>query len=266
MAEKKAKHKKGSRRWAFPLGLLIAVLALVGAVTIVVAGVAAVKEAVEKSRNFDEYNTLLTPVVMNDPDAFDDITKADPAQLIDISIWSILKSDLSPDRYTYGESGMLIPEADVTAEFEKLFGTEIQPTHATVEGYGYEFAYDATKQMYTIPLTGVVPTYTPQVVDIEKRNNTIILTVGYLGGDQWAQDAEGNMVAPEPDKYMRVTLREKDGAQYISALQNTAATEIATTAQSEQPVETTAAPDTTAASAAPVEAESAEDGSTEAAA
>ena len=115
MANKTKKHKKGARRWAFPLGLLIAVLALVGAVTVIAAGVGAAKNAVQKSRNFDEYNKMLTPVVMNDPDAFDDITNANPEQLIDIAIWSILKSDLAPDRYEYGESGMIIPEADVTA-------------------------------------------------------------------------------------------------------------------------------------------------------
>lgn len=254
MRKTNAKHKKGSRRWAFPLGLLIAVLALVGAVTVIVAGVSAAKQAVEKSRNFDEYNTLLTPVVMNDPDAFDDITKANPSQLIDISIWSILKSDLAPDKYEYGDGGMIIPEADVTAEFERLFGTEIRPTHTSIEGYGYEFTYDATKQTYTIPLTGVVPTYTPRVVDRQKSSNAIVLTVGYVGGDQWAQDKEGNLVAPEPDKYMKVTLREKDGAYYISALQNTAAPETATTAAQErastEPTENTSAADAESSAAA----------------
>ncbi len=254
MAKTTKKHKRGARRWAFPLGLLIAVLAVVGAVTVVVAGVRVTKDAIDSSRNFDEYNTLLTPVVMNDPDEFDDITKANPSQLIDISIWSILKSNLSPDQYEYGETGMIIPEADVTAEFQKLFGTEVQPTHGTVSGYGYEFTYDATKQTYSIPLTGVVPTYTPKVVEVDKSGSTIVLTVGYLGGDQWAQDAEGNMVAPEPDKYMKVTLRERDGAYYISALQSTLPPETATTAATSAPEETetqtetqTAAADTTAA-------------------
>lgn len=254
MAKTTKKHKRGARRWAFPLGLLIAVLAVVGAVTVVVAGVRVTKDAIDSSRNFDEYNTLLTPVVMNDPDEFDDITKANPSQLIDISIWSILKSNLSPDQYEYGETGMIIPEADVTAEFQKLFGTEVQPAHGTVSGYGYEFTYDATKQTYSIPLTGVVPTYTPKVVEVDKSGSTIVLTVGYLGGDQWAQDAEGNMVAPEPDKYMKVTLRERDGAYYISALQSTLPPETATTAATSAPEETeiqtetqTAAADTTAA-------------------
>ena len=98
-----------------------------------------------------------------------------------------------------------------------------------------------------------MPTYTPKVVDVDKSGNTIVLTVGYLGGDQWAQDAEGNMVAPEPDKYMKVTLRERDGAYYISALQSTLPPETATTAATSAPAETetqtetqTAPADTTA--------------------
>lgn len=45
------------------------------------------------------------------------------------------------------------------------------------------------------------------------------------------------MVAPEPDKYVKVTLREKDGNYYISAMQATASPEVATTT----PVSTTAA-------------------------
>ena len=248
MVKTNTKHKKGARRWAFPLGLAIAVLAVIGAVTVIVAGVTAIRQAVENSRNYDEYNTLLTPVVMNDPDAFDDLTQADPEQLIDISIWSILRSDLSPDQYTYDDNGMVIPEADVTAEFRRLFGTEVEPQHATVEGYGYTFAYDATKQTYSIPLTGVVPTYTPRVVNAEERGDTIILTVGYIGGDQWAQDDEGNMVAPEPDKYMRVTLRVREDGYYISALQNTSPPETATTAAAPQ---TTAAETTTAVTTVP---------------
>lgn len=90
------------------------------------------------------------------------------------------------------------------------------------------------------------------MVDVDKSGNTIVLTVGYLGGDQWAQDAEGNMVAPEPDKYMKVTLRERDGAYYISALQSTLPPETAPTAATSAPAETETqtetqtAPDTTA--------------------
>lgn len=162
-------NKKRKNRWAFPLGLVITVFAVIGLVCVILAGVNATKKAVTKSKNIDEYNTMLTPVVMNDPDPFDDITKANKNQLIDISVWSILKSNLSPDKYEYGEDGMIIPEEDVTAEFHKLFGTDTEPEHATVNGYGYTFTYDSAKHTYSIPLTGIVPTYTPDVIKVQKK-------------------------------------------------------------------------------------------------
>lgn len=213
--------KRRTKRWAFPLGLLIALLSVIGAVTIIVSGVRTVGTLIDRSRNYEEYNVMLTPVVQNDPDTFDDISQANPAQLIDISIWAILKSDLNPDQYAYSDAGMLIPEADVTAKFHELFGTEAQPQHVSTEGYGYEFTYDAAQRQYTIPLTGIVPIYTPRVTDVQKKSSTLVLTVGYLAGDQWAQNENGDMVAPQPDKYMKVTLRRGADGYYISAIQAT---------------------------------------------
>ncbi len=225
----KKKSKKRAHPWAFWLGLLIAVLTVIGLVTVVLLGIGAVKTVSAKVKNIDEYNKMLIPVVMNDPDMFDDVSKADMGQLLDISIWSILRSNLSPDKYSYVENNMIIPEADVTAEYTKLFGTEVPPVHATVSGYGYEFVYNSAEKTYSIPLTGIEPTYTPRVTDVEKKSNTIVLTVAYLAADGWKQDAQGNMVAPEPDKFVKVTLRESGGNYYISAMQMTSTPETATT-------------------------------------
>ena len=248
------KKKKRAHPWAFPLGLLIAALSVTGIVTILVAGVNGINSVKARLKNIDEYNTMLTPVVMNDPSMFDDLSNADMSQLIDISVWSILKSDLAPDTYEYTESGMVIPEADVAAAYTKLFGTEISPVHMTVSGYGYEFTYDSAKQCYIIPLTGIEPTYTPDVVDVDKKKNTVVLTVGYLPSGGWAQDSDGKMVAPEPDKYVKVTLREKDGSYYISAMQASSSPETASTtpASTTAPAETTTE-QTTAPEAQPVE-------------
>ena len=55
------------------------------------------------------------------------------------------------------------------------------------------------------------------------------------GSTQEAADTEntpvteenGEMVAPSPDKYLKITLRETDGNLFISAIQNTSAPEVA---------------------------------------
>ena len=121
-------------------------------------------------------------------------------------------------------------------ELTELFGTEITPVHATIDGYGLEFPYDAKTEMYTVPLTGITPIYTPDVINKTTLPNSIVLTVACLAGDGWEQGENGEMKAPVPDKYLKITLREKDGAYYISAIQNTSTPEIATT---EEKIETT---------------------------
>lgn len=215
---------------AFPVGMLVVLLAAVGLVTLVVGAVKGIDTAVERRNSYSEYNRLLTPVVLIDPDPFDDITGADMSQLIEISVWSLLKSDISPDKYAGSDSGLAIPKADVEAEFVKLFGTQITPVHASVEGYGYEFAYDEEKGVYTVPLTGIVPLYTPMVVDKSTSSGSVTLTVACLAGEAWEQGEDGKMIEPAPDKYLKITLRETEGGVYISSIQNTSSPEVATTA------------------------------------
>ncbi len=217
------------QKWAFPVGLIVVLLAAIGFATVVVAGVKGIDTAIDKSRHYEEYEKFLTPVVLIDPDSFDDITKADMSQLMEISIWSLLKNDVAPDSFESNDSGLSIPKSAVEEEFVELFGTEVTPVHGTIEGYGIDFAYDNTSETYTVPLTGVTPIYTPDVVDISKTTDTVVLTVACLSGNAWEQGENGEMVAPTPDKYIRITLRENEENLFISAIQNTTAPETATT-------------------------------------
>lgn len=232
MTGEQVKKHKGTHKAAFPIGLAVTVLALIGLACVIVLISTGIKNLAAKNKDYSQYNKLLTPVVLIDPSGFDDITKADMSELIEMSVWAILKSDIAPDTYDIGEGGIIIPEADVTEQFKKLFGTEVTPVHATVEGYEYEFAYDADAKTYTIPITGVVPVYTPKVIEKKESADKIILTVALIAGEAWQQGADGAMVEPDPDKYIRVTLRVKDGVQFISAIQATTTPETATTLSS----------------------------------
>lgn len=246
MAQVKTERRERRRRkhpWAFPLGLIMVLLAVVGLATVIFLCVQGVRDLSKSGQRaeYEEYQAFLTPIVMFDPDAFDDLTQANPSQLIDCSIWSLLTGDLEPDEYQSDAGTLIIPQADVEKEFAVLFGTDVKPVHQTVDGYGYQFAYDSAAGTYTIPLTGVEPIYTPQVVDASKQGNTRVVTVAYIASNQWAQDENGNMVPTMADKYMRATLRDNgSGGYYLSALQPTDAPEAVLT----QAAGTTAAPET----------------------
>ncbi|HZJ78463.1 MAG TPA: hypothetical protein VFD52_06685 [Clostridia bacterium] len=226
---KPAKHRR-AHRWAFPLGLLIIALAIVGAVRAVTWGVDKIGQLTDDSAAKTEYESFLTPVVMNDPDAFDDISKANMAQLIDITVWSLLNSgDSSPNEYELYEgeaTGLLVPKGDIESEFERLFGKDIKPDHSKSSGSSYDFVYNFSLESYIIPLTGVVPAYTPKVYKIDTKGSSVILTVGYLSSNDWAQDQQGNFIEPDPGKYMKITLRKSADTYYLSAIQATDASDI----------------------------------------
>ncbi|MGN1418359.1 MAG: hypothetical protein ACI4W6_03440, partial [Acutalibacteraceae bacterium] len=67
---------------------------------------------------------------------------------------------------------------------------------------------------------GITPIYTPKVMEANEKGNSITLTVGYLAGEDWTQDSEGNMVEPEPAKYVKITLHKTDkNSYYVASIQ-----------------------------------------------
>lgn len=242
MADLEQKTTRTRRRrphpWAFPLGLAVIALAIIGAITLISAGVNGVRELTDDSELRQLYEKKIEPVVMNDMDPFDDIAKADMAQLLDAAIWSLLKDNINPDEYEWhdGEvSGILVPREDVEIQFGKLFGNVIVPIHQTIRFSALDFVYDEATGNYIVPLTGVEPVFIPKVYNIEKKADSVILTVGYISGIVWNLDKDSGvfraLYEPEPDKFMRITLRGEDDNVYISSIRATDAMEIAVATQ-----------------------------------
>ena len=174
-----------------------------------------------REQQLEQYRVMLRPVVMNDPSAFDDVTLAKSDELLSIAIWNILLQNPDPDRYDFVEGQMLLPKTEVEESCRALFGADVAIRHATVDGGGVSFGYSEKKGCYIIPITGVNPIYTPQIDDIEISGDRIVLTVGYLSGEDFTQNEKGELIAPEPAKQMRVTLRRgADERFFISALQD----------------------------------------------
>lgn len=246
--EKKKKKKKN--RFAFPLGLLVTVFALIGVVFTVSYAFSAVRDLLNNTERKAEYGDFLVPLVCNDPDPFDDISKADMAQLIDCAIWANIENDPEPSRFLYSETefGYIMPEADVESSFAVLFGSEVKPLHQSIETGAYEFRYSPELKSYIIPSTGIDPVYVPRVTDIDRTGDSVVLTVDYLRKGDPQQDNRGNPIEPQASKVMVVKLRSGGGdTYYISALQtvkksDTSAFSEITTAQATTEVLTTAAP------------------------
>ncbi|MBQ8028391.1 MAG: hypothetical protein IJ262_03165 [Clostridia bacterium] len=215
--------KRSSKVLNYIVGTAVILFVIIGLVSTVsfFAGKISDKRAETRNAEISEYENFIAPVIMNDPDSFDDVSKANQSQLVSIAIWSILQENAEPDKYEYSDDGMLLPEKEVEAEFTKLFGSETKISHETVDGGGIEFKYSEKKNCYIIPITGITPIYTPRIEEIDEKGDSLIITVGYLASADWVQDSKGNMVAPEPSKFMKLTLRKgAEGNYYVSAIQS----------------------------------------------
>lgn len=223
---KEERAKKYPDKLPFLLGLIVLIFAVIGIVLTIWNSVRYIGETTDTGTKYAQYNNFLTPVAAVDPDTFDDITAASTEDLLNAAIWSILNMETTPDTYSYSAGYMLIPSADVGKAYVSLFGPETlnSLTHSTVQGYNCTFEYDKTADVYKIPVTTIMPVYTPQVTEVKKSGTALVVILNYLPAESWAQDNEGNMVTPEPDKVMKITLRELQGSYYISAIQTISST------------------------------------------
>ena len=237
-AQPKKKRSVGS----IIVGILVILLACYGVFQLVQMGITWYKghNAEKETADTAAYYEYLIPAAAIDIDPFEDITAADMSELVEMAVWAVLNSGLDATQYQYDADELLLPEAQVAAAFVRFFGTERTIAHATVEGYGYQFTYDAAGHVYRIPLTTISPLYTPVITETETKGDSTVLTVGYLNAGLYAMDPiTGELTAPDPDKFVKVTLRAASTGTYISAVRSLGVPEVAATL----PVYTTAAPD-----------------------
>lgn len=253
---KKNKRNGKKNPLAMPVGIIASILAVIGLITVIRFSVDTVGNFTDKTADKQKYEEMLTPVVMFDPDPFDDLTQADVSQLLNSAVWALLMSEEGADKYPYSEGetfGIVVPQADIEQYFVSLFGTEIDiaSLHSSIDMSEYEITYDAALKSYILPITGVESAYTPKVYEIEKQGSSLVLSVGYIANTAWVQIEDGEYTAPNPDKYMKITLRERDGGMYVSSIQAVDGQEVIGTTEStrapETEEETTLPPETQAA-------------------
>lgn len=246
---KKAKTHKRRRGSSFVIGTLLLLFAAFGIFKAGQLGVDKLQSLLNGSARFTEYENFLEPFVVIDPAPFDDVSGADPTDLLDASISALIFNSDKMNTYEVFEgeiTGLLVPQTDVEAYFVQLFGTEIAMVHQSVADSFYNVVYNSEKKAYIIPITSVDPLYTPKVYNAEKTGSSVTLTVGYIIGSEWAQLERGKYTAPDPAKFMKITLREDGNSYHIGSLRNSEAADTVdpakTTAPSTTQAVTTASP------------------------
>ena len=211
------------RRGRQALGLVIAVLVLIGTLTVLHAGVNAVAKLFDDTAQKQEYEDKLEGLVLFDPVPFEGIENIDDLTLREAAVWgcvySIQETQGGFDGYNTDPDTeqLLIPSVDVDAYLAKLVGPSFRMTHKTFEMEDMTIEFDETTQCYKIPVTGSVGSYRATVTKLFKKDGKLHVTVGYIP-TQSVDDSILNASSDTPTKYMDYLFTRQSGSWYLTGL------------------------------------------------
>ena len=211
------------RRWRQTLGLLIAVLVLIGFITVLRAGVGFVANLFDDTAQKQEYENKLEGLVLFDPMPFDGIENIDDLTLREAAVWgcvyNIQETQGGFDNYNTDPDTeqLLLPSVEVDAYLAKLLGPGFKLSHHSFEMEDMSVVFDDTTQCYKIPITGSVGYYRATVVKLFKRSGRLHVTVGYIPTTS-ADDSIINQSSDTPTKYMDYLFERQSGSWYLTGL------------------------------------------------
>ena len=103
-------------------------------------------------------------------------------------------------------------------KINKLFSKDIMIKNETVQEEKYSIVFDEETEMYIIKTIGLTPEYTPQLESAETKRNETVLTVGCHKSEKYKQDSSGNIVIPEAEKRLIITLSKDESGYHISEI------------------------------------------------
>ena len=219
--EEHARHHRRRARQA--LGVVIALLVIIGMVTVVRAGISVVTNLFDDTRQKEEYEDKLEDLVMFDPLPFDGIENIDDLTLREAAVWgcvySIQDTQGGFDNYNTDPDTeqLLLPSVDVDAYLAKLVGPSFKMTHKTFEMEDMTVEFDEASQCYKIPVTGTVGSYRAVVTKLFKKGGQLHVTVGYIP-TQSSDDTILSTASDVPTKYMDYLFTRQSGSWYLTGL------------------------------------------------
>lgn len=245
MAITKEEHARNQRRRARQmLGLLVAVLAIVGAVSLVRMGAVAVGQLFDDTADRAEYQSKVSGLAMFDPLPFSGgIENCDDLTLREAAVWgtiySILDTETGLANYELDPETeqVLLPAVEVDAYLARIVGPDFKLNHQSFVMEDMEVTFDETSQCYLIPITGGVGFYDATVTKLFKKNGQLHVTVGYIPTYNTSDLMVNSTTVPT--KYMDYIFERSGGSWYLTGVE-----------ESETKPEVTPAPTEAAAPAA----------------
>ena len=158
------------------LGIIFAVLACVGLVTVITKSVSLISGFSSGDSKKSGFEPVVYPVVIIDSPA-----ELSSEQVITAAIWSMIMSDDAISNYEQTFDVVKIPAVDVESYAVKLFGENLPAlNHTTVGPAESRFYYNEETKSYNVPIAPVTYTYSPEIKGATKDGSTYTIVVDYI--------------------------------------------------------------------------------------
>lgn len=195
------------------LGASVLAFAVVGVITVISLVVGLIAQIFDDSDQRAKFEQFISPVVMVDPVAFDNISKADEHVLLMSSMWNLLTNVSDATSYPEDEYGMMIiPSSDLDVSAASLFGSEASLSHQTFGNSSINFEFNEESSSYIVPPMGYSMQYQPRVDKIKRKGKTYTLTVSYIST---TTNIGASNEEAEADKTMYYVLTKTGRDKYI---------------------------------------------------
>ena len=155
---------------------------------------------------------LILPLTACDIPTFEDAEDLNSDVTIATACWDIILSPSSA--YNVENGNYIISYLEIESRINKLFGSGLSYTHATVGDQELLFKYDEETGMYTIPAAPRAIAYYPTIDSFEVIENGYTLTVSYhVPVSEWIS------ITPSPDKTMIYTVKGNGLSYTISSVE-----------------------------------------------
>ncbi len=232
--EKRARYgKNGKRRGRFafaaPLGFIMSILAVIGAVTVVSAGVQAVRNLTDDTALREEAYYFLQPLTTYNPTPeFSDVNEEDLDELLQAAVWRIINTERirmlreKDDNTAYeldGNGRLIVAVKEVEDAYHYLFGNDAVLHNRSLEDDDLE--YSEKNACYYVPFNFTNSLYQPVIDTIRRNGGDYAVKVAYVSVNDLKVDEHGENIDPTPDmaSFSQVyVLRRTDGHFIVTAV------------------------------------------------
>ena len=173
-----AEEPKNSRKMLI-FGGIVLIFAVIGVIATVLFLSRTAVQLAGNNREKDTYEWLITPVVLQDPPTFESPDKLIDSTIITAGVWRLIMNE-DTSKYPADQMNFIsVPQSDIEVQIKALFG-DVKYTHQSVGDTELLITYDEENKAYVFPAVPHVLAYTPEVQEIQKEDDKIVLTVGYI--------------------------------------------------------------------------------------